>query len=416
MNQIHYFNPGHENAVLNRLPSYTAPASMTTLMRELASLPAWYSSHNDCILVGDDYELEYHEKLQSYGLLLPKLIYSRGLREYNGVEVCMWGVSPQAIRTFEAFNRNYSLSLILPTWNEKYIYLNSRKVATDILKELKSTLSYFDSVSLPQFYSDIESIEQYIYTEKRPLLAKSPYSSSGRGLLWLPSEGLTRVERQILQGMFNKQGEVSVETVYDKKIDFAMEFLSDGEGNISFVGYSLFTTNNKGSYQGNYLYSQPNIVEKITQYLDYSILCNTKAILSNILSIYYGSIYKGCIGVDMMVVMENNNYVLHPCVEINMRYNMGYLSIKLFENFIDPASFGKYLLDFDAKGDLKKKHDEMEDRFPLVIANGRVKSGYLSLCPISDDTKYRAYILIESLEESSSKFSTCYCCSNSYIE
>lgn len=398
MSRIHYFNPGHENAVLNRLPSYTAPSSITTMMRELAALPVWYIPNYDCVLAPDNYDIDYYNQLKKIGFILPNILFSKQLREYDGAEVCMWGISPQAIRVFEGYNRNFSLSLNIPKWNEKYIYLSSRQIASDVLGELKSLSPLYNSISLPLFCSDIESIVAVVKSSLGRLLVKSPYSSSGRGLLWLPQGELTTVEYQVLNGMLKKQEQVSVEPVYTKVFDFAMEFMSDGNGNVSFAGYSLFNTNSKGAYEGNCLIKQSKIVDKIAQFIETSVLSETISLLEKILAKYYGSLYNECIGVDMMIVFENNEYVVHPCVEINMRYNMGYLSLQLFKNFISESSEGNFYLDFDAKSELFSKHLEMEKQHPLSIANGRIVSGYLSLCPIHQNTKYRAYVLVNSLE------------------
>lgn len=395
MKRIHYFNPGHENAILNQLPSYTAPASITTMMRELASLPAWYGADEDVVLVDENFNKEYHDSLLKKGFHLANVLFSKELRKYNEAAVCMWGISPQGLRVFEAHNRDYFLNLKLPTWNEKFVYLSSREIARDVLQEIKSSSTLFDNIVLPVFCANIEEVEEFIRMHSdRRFLAKSPYSSSGRGLLWLPLETLTRVEYQILSGMLKKQSKVSLEPVYKKITDFAMEFMSDGKGTVTFVGYSYFMTNEKGAYQGNYMASQAKILEKLTHRIDYSILESTISLLQNILANHYGSLYSGCIGVDMMIVEENNSYILHPCVEINMRYNMGYLSIKLFENFISDSSVGQYILDYDPKGTLLQTHCEMQKSYPLIVEDGKVKSGYMSLCPIEASTKYRAYILV----------------------
>ncbi len=396
MKKIHYFNPGHENAVLNRTPSYTAPASMTTLMKELSSLPMWYaSSDDDLVFVDDKVDVEYRAFLQEKGLKLPQLLVDTDLRDHDASSICMWGITPQAIRIFESINRGYSLSLEIPKWNDEFIYLNSRQIAIDVLSEIKLANSYFDYLELPIICENLNAVNCIVKCPEKSFLAKAPYSSSGRGLLWLPHGKLTRVEEQILSGIFNKQKYLTVEKVYDKVIDFALEFMSDGRGNINFVGYSLFQTSSKGAYQANELLHQSKIEQVLYQYVDKYILSETKSLLCDLLVKYYAFEYSGCIGVDMMIVREDNHYKIHPCVEINMRYNMGYLSIKLFEQHVHSTSCGKYYLDFDKSGKLFLSHQELQKEFPLKIVDNKLKSGYLSLCPINVDTKYRAYIIIE---------------------
>ncbi len=98
----------------------------------------------------------------------------------------------------------------------------------------------------------------------------------------------------------------------------------------------------------------------------------------------------------MMIYKDENGYKLHPCVEINMRYNMGYLTLRLFENYIDPSSEGRFYIDFSAKeGYIYKTHLDMQKENPAKFFNGKLKSGYLSLCPVEEHSRYRAYVLIE---------------------
>lgn len=84
------------------------------------------------------------------------------------------------------------------------------------------------------------------------LHTEDSYSSSGRGLLWLPERKLTTKDRTWIEGALNKQGCVSIECALDKYQDFAMEFYSDGNGNIRYEGLSVFGAEKKGAYSEMY--------------------------------------------------------------------------------------------------------------------------------------------------------------------
>ena len=74
---------------------------------------------------------------------------------------------------------------------------------------------------------------------------------------------------------------------------------------------------------------------------------------------------------------------------------MGYLALKLFENLINPASHGKFYIDFNSKeGSLYEQHFAMQKQHPVQYKEGKIVSGYLSLCPMNENNRYRAYILI----------------------
>ncbi len=387
---IHYFNPGHETAVHNASPYYMAPANVVAMQNELSFLPAWYGDAGDLVLTD-----RYDEYLYDLFPRLPKAIKESEITLYKGNEVCLWGISPQSVHYFHELDKLYDAQLVIPSFIEEYIYLNSRQSAGDVLRLIVDNIPEISSEILPCVFTDLDSIEEYVAQSDIKLLAKAPYSSSGRGLLWLPEGGLTRTEKQILNGILKKQGAVSVEKVLDKKTDFAMEFISDGRGGINFAGYSLFYTNKKGAYESNYIGSQEKIESMLTENISLLLLKKVKNVVQGILKERYAKIYKGCIGVDMMIYAEGEEYKLQPCVEINMRYNMGYLAIKLFENYIFEGSAGRFYMDFDAKeGVTYQKHLQIQEQYPLRVENERIIRGYLSLCPITEQNRYRAYVII----------------------
>lgn len=392
---IHYFNPGHETAVNNASPYYTPPANIAAMQEELSFLPAWYADREDKVLVDSKDEVYYSYLTEKFSTLAQPVSQNE-LTLYRNANVSLWGVSPQAIRYFEELNKELEINLDIPEWSEEYKYLNSRLAARDCLSELINSILLLSQAVTPQFYTNLDNINRAVNASAYQLLAKAPYSSSGRGLLWLPATGLTRTENQILHGILKKQGSVSIERVLDKQMDFAMEFMADGKGNIAFAGYSLFYTNAKGGYEANYIGSQESIIEQLSEKISLDLLDSVKGKLINILSKKLTTLYNGCIGVDMLIYLEDNEYKLHPCVEINMRYNMGFLTCRLYENYIATQSCGKFYIDFNPKAEeMYNNHLLMEEKHPIRIENGKITSGYLSLCPINRSNRYRAYVLVE---------------------
>ncbi|NDW09154.1 hypothetical protein [Dysgonomonas sp. 520] len=399
---IHFFNPGHETAVLNESQYYMAPANVVAMQQELALLPAWYASDSDWVFVWNEDDKRYCDSI--FNLFDRKInVFSEKdiplyHHELKCQEVILWGVSPQAIFFWEQLSEKYSLDLNIPKWDRNYRHLCSRNFANLILKEIIEKTGG-DNFIIPRFVSSLSEVENILSSEHGRFLAKAPYSSSGRGLLWLPEIELTRTERQILTGMLKKQGEVSIEPVLNKKMDFAMEFMVT-ENVVNFEGYSVFSTNNKGAYIGNIVDCQSELERKLTAYVDKSIFDNIKHILIELLQKYVSAYYQGCIGVDMMIIEKDGKYLVHPCLEVNMRYNMGYLSLKLFENYIGADSNAFFQIDFSLKKDeILKKHQEMSENMPLNVRKSRITEGYLSLCPITENSKYHAYMIVRKRED-----------------
>jgi hypothetical protein len=401
---IHYFNPGHETAVLNDSKFYCPPASVQKMQEDLAFLPAWYAAPDDYILFADgssdsnlnlylcscQYFCASHCDLQSlrrpchYGLT-------------SNQEIAFWGISPQSVYYFEKLNEKYGLQLKIPGWNKRYRFGGSRFASRKILAHLIDTVPRIEKIILPQFFSDMENLENYHIQSEEKQLVKSPFSSSGRGLVWLPPGELAQSERQIIGGMLKRQSFVSIEKALDKRLDFSMHFENTPEGETKFIGYSIFKTNSKGAYKRSILANQNTLERRITTFFGRKkeLLLEVQNALIDILEKRYLPHYKGNIGIDMMVYRSNDQFRLHPCVEINMRKSMGYLAIRLFENHLHPEAQGKFTIEYYANPKITcQKHAELQEQYPLVFENGLIRSGYRNLCPVTETSNYHAYIIM----------------------
>ena len=125
-----------------------------------------------------------------------------------------------------------------------------------------------------------------------------------------------------------------VEPLYTKVKDFGMEFFSDGEGHVTYLGLSLFHTSN-GAYTGNIIATEQAKREIISHYLPTPLLDETQLRICQGLGSMFKDKYCGPFGIDMMVVKDvqrstsNVQYLLHPCVEINLRRTMGHVTLAL---------------------------------------------------------------------------------------
>ncbi len=395
---LHYFNPGHEAAILNGSPYYHAPANVVQMQGDLAFLPAWYASDDDCVLVNKNITNEFIEFWSALADFSVKpIIENRFLSEntlLKGQEVALWGISPQSIHSIAKLNEKFDLDLKIPNWNPLLQEFSHRQKAADYLQQLVDSFPFISQNLLPRFCHSLDEIKELLSNKDASYLAKAPYSSSGRGLLWLPSE-LTQTEVQILHGYLKRQSTVSIEKVVDKKVDFAMEFYCDGVGGCHFFGYSLFETN-KGNYAGNTICPQQQIIEKLSKEIPLEQLLLIQNQLQALFEKDIASFYKGYVGVDMMIYEEEIEMKLHPCVEINLRTNMGVLSIAIQQKHVHPEAHGNFQIEYFAdSSNLANKHLELLKIHPAHFENGKMRKGYFPLCPVADDTKYLAYLLLE---------------------
>ena len=104
----------------------------------------------------------------------------------------------------------------------------------------------------------------------------------------------------------------------------------------------------------------------------------------------------------MMICRDTNEsvdeYKIHPCVEINLRMNMGIVSQVIYNTFIDQDSEGFYSIEyFKKEGSALAFHEKMQREKPLKIDNGKITSGYLAMTPVTLDTHYSAFVIVNLL-------------------
>lgn len=127
-----------------------------------------------------------------------------------------------------------------------------------------------------------------------------------------------------------------------------MEFYSDGKGRIIFAGYSLFRTNAGGAYEGNRLLPDAEIERRLSAYVPVAALHRLREELQRRLSVSLGTEYTGYLGVDMMICRFAlfPEFRIHPCVEINLRMNMGLVSRMLYDRYVRPGAGGTFRISY----------------------------------------------------------------------
>ena len=228
-------------------------------------------------------------------------------------------------------------------------------------------------------------------------LLKAPLSGSGKGLNWCKGIFTTFISGWCAR-VAASQGGVVGEPIYNKVEDFAMEFYADGRGRVVFAGYSVFHTGGSGMYAGNDLLSDEKILQKLSAYVPQEEFIRLRTRLEEELSALFGGFYHGYLGVDMMICHfpdEAPVYRIHPCVEINLRMNMGVVAWLLTDRYLAADAEGVFRIDYyPLAGQALEEHRQMSASFPLSVENNRVCAGYLPLVPVTPQSRYRAFLLL----------------------
>ncbi|MEG1545011.1 MAG: hypothetical protein RR382_10895, partial [Tannerellaceae bacterium] len=218
--RIHYFNPGHETAILLDEANYTPPTNVQRMIRELALLPAWYADKGDYVFVEELLSPRFisllPNELRPFGVPISrKELLTKG-KKLPAMQAAPWGVSPQSVRFFQLLKETCNWQLDVPEWKEAYLPLTGRQTAAHCLEKIQLLLPDISFPVSPRFCVKEKEIEKYIRLCNAPFVMKTPYSSSGRGLRWLKERKLTEKDRTWIRGAFNKQGTLSIECGVDK--------------------------------------------------------------------------------------------------------------------------------------------------------------------------------------------------------
>ena len=415
MSRLYYFNPDHDLALANGSAHFQAPESAAAFADDLSLLPCWFAEEVASEVLSDQ---EFSRDLNILGLDVATIpLFSKDKIEEFKVEPWGWDM---AVRKF--FLNNGVAEKLLPTPEkiEEYKKLAHRRLTIAAMDYLRSRSIYPES--LPQSAVELSSMSDVnaFASKYKEVVFKAPWSGSGKGVFW-SSGALTPSLSGWCKRVIEKQGSVMGEIAYDRVQDFAMEF-KVGRGDVVFAGYSLFFTEGSGIYRGNYLLSNEDIEEELTKWVSKDYLEWIRVELMNFLREKVAKVYNGFVGVDMFVYkecalhnaqpmvlgsgekstiggIEQNTqgveYRINPVVEFNLRMTMGMVARTIYDRCVVKGAEGMFTIDHCPPGELLRDHCSKTEENPMEIENGRFKKGYFSLCPVVENTVYRASVVLK---------------------
>ena len=329
---LHIFNPEHDIALAANLTNFTAPHAGRQLRHDLGFVPALWAEEGDCVFVENperaayDYERFVHSlnrQLKDYSPVRKKYFPNWGnkISSFSISKIRPWGWD---VALKARLKRSGADESLLPTDSQLDIIrqLSHRRTSAQLLPLLQC-----DGTVGESFECRTEEEIGLLLERYGRLVLKAPWSSSGRGLRFVNKGSFTTHQTGWLRNLFVAQGSVMAEPFFDKVKDFGMEFYVTEEGKIRYEGLSLFHTAN-GAYTGNLLATEEKKRELISRYISIELLDSIKENICNSLPSILKGGYTGPFGVDMMVV-KGEHFLLHPCVEINLRRTMGHVALAL---------------------------------------------------------------------------------------
>ncbi|MFV0591059.1 MAG: hypothetical protein ACK5M7_06715 [Draconibacterium sp.] len=401
---LYLFNPTSDLAIGNASPNWQPNKLLIKMETDLATLPMFLANADDVVLVEHLPTQKYLESIAKLGLDLPefmkieKALHTETSPFKNINALKPWGWSPAVHKLLAPLKSKCSPAFQKSpvfSWSAGMRDLYSKKFALGIqqqlIREFPDTAFILKELCGQVCYEQ-QQIEALI-SRWGNLMIKAPWSSSGRGLQPITKTPVHPKVWEKILGIINDQGYAIAEPFLDKQLDIAFQF-ELRNGKISYLGISNFMTDKKGQYTGNRLNGLPNemdsalktfverlpgkIIDPLIQVLEKSELATG---------------YEGNFGVDVLVYKTTDGQLaVNPCLEINLRQNMGLLALQL-EKLLLPSQKALYQTWYGGGSSFCNFQSEMRKKYPPVIKNNKIASGFFPLTDATSESKFGAYIL-----------------------
>lgn len=285
----------------------------------MSLLPATYAGNSDFIMVPEETTVSEISLLPYFDVAAKKdikIIRPSELAEIVGLftKVSPWGWDHAVVR--ELLDAGCPSCLLpSPSRIADLRRLSHRRTTIPFRDLMAETLDETVIKPAKELFSSSEA-ENFLI--KEPLVFfKAPWSSSGRGIVasnHISRKGLM----EWIHGTIKKQGSVIAEPAWDKIFDFATEW-NIGNGEVNFLGLSVFEASSRGKYHGNINASQKELQALISTHAPGFGKENIEAQRMAIETLIAPN-YEGPLGIDMLSDKEGK---INSCVEINLRMTMG---------------------------------------------------------------------------------------------
>ncbi len=322
MSKLYLFNPSHEMALAANTALYTPTKTVARMERDMCRLPLKWAAPDDFVLTPDGIidirgnivplSADMVPEPWGWNKAVKRIFLNLGVREEQmptDAELELW-------RSFAS--RRWAAEYA------EWLYANQ-----DIRRFLVDNHMHFCLTTDELTSWMAENIgHEYIL--------KSEYSSSGRG------NTINRL----------RPTPVLADRFYVKTLDFALEF-EINKTEVRYLGLSVFQASRQGRYEFNYHLPQAELQQMVVSHINPDGATGRMAdgatgrmadgttgridgtpagagglsCLSQLISIHHALLsrhllgrYRGFVGIDMLVT---DRHLVHPCIEVNLRMNMG---------------------------------------------------------------------------------------------
>ncbi|MBB6460908.1 hypothetical protein [Flammeovirga kamogawensis] len=394
MTSLFYFNPSCEISVLKGQKHFTPSKAFIVLQEDLYLLMYWLLRGDDILYTNQVFSDQLKKSLLS--LHKGKVMTSKEIKEDKQLVLdtyIPWGDAPNVEVDLKNIKHKFKKPKI---YNEKVKAIYHRMFGFDLLKKCidKKIPNVISLKDIGGFYTEkskvLQSISNLFKEGAKAVVLKLPFSSSGRGLLVLRREEITKSVELWVESGLKGQGSIYVSPWLDKTKDISFLF-SVNNRKITYQGSTVFSVSSTGQYQGATLTLFENQIpfqlkDSITSIIELLLLeLNSNDLLLSM---------QGNIGIDAMLYTTDDGIeMIHPCLEINPRNTMGHVALAL-QKVTDYKGQFSILSKLECPA-FDEFEEMMKKEHPLEINNRKIEKGFFPLTDVQNAKQFYAYILVE---------------------
>ena len=318
---LHIYNPEHDIALGKNSEFFTPPKAARLTRAMYCHRPAMWAADGDWVLVDDISVAERnifndkgcYAKVRFVTMDDLAMLHKDDMPE----KILPWGWDKFLVAQLLRCNPLFEKLLPSREQLDEIRRLSSRCFVAETLLPMVLDDGYIGEMLVCKSEEEVVAELQ----KRNHIVVKSPWSCSGRGVRFL-HDNITHSELGWIRNILKEQGCVTIEPLYDKVVDFAMEFYA-GKDATEYHGLNIFETRN-GAYIGNIEGSQEEKLSMLAEHVPADMINMLKDKLLNVTTEIFRGRYTGPFGIDMMIVLTHEgSKKIHSCVEMNLRRTMG---------------------------------------------------------------------------------------------
>ena len=339
--RVFLFNPSCEYEIAHGGIGYAAPKVVADMTADLASTLMFVAHRDDIVLVPKRPTREWIHSMKDLGFEIPEFLERNKEKiTLNLVgkkmvgELCPWGWSPQTHHDFSELGTSSAQEKVFPSGMTEILPANGNIFSKSFAAKLRGE-GDLPSVIATSISDINRSITEFRATGwDVPVIIKTPFASSGRGMIRVDTEEVANAKDQTwCQRELDRSGELVIQPWVQRIADLSSQIEVTRSGEVRMIGMTRFVTTAKGQYKGHFLGKlMEGIPVECVQEWHKSFLPRFEACSQKVGEALFQAGYFGPAGVDGFLYKHHHKFGFQALGEINPRFTMGRVALGLAKN------------------------------------------------------------------------------------